>query len=78
MFAVKFPGCSQLETTILQLRASGKNYRAIEAQTGLSPRRVWLIEHDAMTKVVKYLEREVFLSGNSNEERRRNHERNTG
>jgi DNA-binding CsgD family transcriptional regulator len=62
--AASLPGLSDVETHILQLRAQGMSYRAIQARTGVAPRKAWDLETAALTKLLAYVESQHFLQGN--------------
>lgn len=63
MMIARLPGLGTLESTIIQLRAEGKSYRAISGQTKLGPRLVHKIEQRALKATVDYLQRQAFLEG---------------
>lgn len=59
--SVVFPRCTVQETQILQMRAQGMSFRAIERATGIAPRKASDLYFAAMKKVVEYLETQSFL-----------------
>jgi transcriptional regulator len=61
--ALALPGLTDQETTVLQLRASGYSYRAIQMRVGLAPRKLWDVETAALSKLIKYVETQQFLMG---------------
>lgn len=63
MIIPRLPGLGTLESTILQLRAEGKSYRAISLHVKLGPRLVHKIEARALKAAIDYLQRQAFLEG---------------
>lgn len=61
--AVPLPGLTDQETAVLQLRASGYSYRAMQDKIKLAPRKLWDVETAALSKLIKYVETQQFLSG---------------
>lgn len=61
--SVQFPGCTHIESTILQLRARNYTFRQISSVVGYAPRRVSDMYFAAMAKIINYLETDAFLRG---------------
>jgi len=61
MISAPLPGCTDVQSHILQLRARGLSYREVGRQTRLAPRRVYQLERQAIAKLVHYHEQQAFL-----------------
>jgi DNA-directed RNA polymerase sigma subunit (sigma70/sigma32) len=61
--AFALPTLTQKETEIIQLRAQGYSYAAISQKTGVGSRKAWDMETAALNKLLKYIETQHFLTG---------------
>lgn len=58
---MNLPGCNELESTILRMRADNRSFWQIAHATGVGPRRLHRIYQSALRKLVKFGEQATFL-----------------